>query len=413
MTLRTNIHRPLYESILAEYRNTRTIKVITGVRRCGKSTLLKLLAESILADEGEPNNIFFRKMDGFGVPLDPDAEWLENEILQALQASDRGKPFYVMLDEVQDVNGWEKVVRRLHTEPNIDAYITGSNAHILSSDLSTMLGGRYVEIPVHPLSFSEYTRFRSAAGESGEAQSLFADYLKFGGMPGQFDMASPSEVHMVRFLESLHDTIILNDVAMHASIGDMDLLSKLVRYIFSTSGNLFSIRKVTNALQSAGRKTSPETIENYLAALRSAFILGECEQTGLSGKQILRPLRKFYPVDTGLRNLATGFAPKDFGAQLECVVYNELIRRGFAVTVGALLKGEIDFVAEKNGEKTYIQVTESLVSPETYERELKPFDLIADSFPKIILTADPFRQGTTEKGIRIINIIDWLSRDQS
>ncbi len=412
MRLQDTVRRPRYEKAFAEYRDSRDIKVITGVRRCGKSTLLKMLVEDISSEIASPNNIFYRKMDGFGVPLDPDAAWLEGELVVALESVDPAKPFYVFIDEIQEVRNWEKIVRRLHTQPNVDVYITGSNAHVLSSDLSTLLGGRYIEIPVHPLSFVEYEEFRKQTDEAPLGESaLFADYLKYGGMPGQFDIANRTEERLARFLEAIRDTIILNDVAMHAQIGDMDLLSKLVRYVFSTSGSLFSTRSVVNALASAGRKTTSETVDNYLRALQGAFILKECEQVGVSGKQVLRPLRKFYPVDTGLRNLSTGFAPRDFGAQLECVVHNELVRRGYAVTVGALLKGEIDFIAENAGERLYIQVSETLGAPEVYERELKPFSLVADSFPKIVLVADRFRLGTTEQGVKIANIVDWLRAD--
>ncbi len=409
MRLKDTVHRPRYERLLAEYRGSQDIKVITGVRRCGKSTLLRLLLEQVSEELGAPENIFYRRMDGFGVPLDADAAWLESEITSALDAADPSKPFYVFIDEIQDVRGWEKVVRRLHTHPNVDTYITGSNAHVLSSDLSTLLGGRYVEIPVHPLSFSEYVEFHAAAGaESLGMDALFAEYLRYGGMPGQFGMVQRTEEQLTRFLESIRDTIILNDVAMHSKVSDMDLLSKLVRYVFATSGCLYSTRSVVNALASSGRKTTIETVDNYLAALKSAFILGECEQAGIAGKQVLRPQRKFYPVDTGLRNLATGFAPKDFGAQIECVVYNELIRRGYRVTVGSLLKGEIDFIAEKRGDRMYIQVTETLVAPETFDRELAPFALVRDSFPKMVLTTDRVRLGITEQGVRIESLIDWL-----
>lgn len=412
MRLQKIAHRARYEQKLAMYRGSQDIKVITGVRRCGKSMLLKLLVNQIATELGAPQNIFYRKMDGFGVPLSPDAEWLESEVLAAFNAADPSKPFYVFIDEVQEIRDWEKVVRRLHTHPQIDAYITGSNAHVLSSDLATLLGGRYVELPVQPLSFEEYLQFEDAAGSPAlDRPALFARYLTYGGMPGQFDIDDRTDERMTRFLETIRDTIILNDVAMHSQVGDMDLLSKLVRYTFSTSGNLFSTRSVVNALTSAGRKTSAETVENYIKALKSAYILQECEQAGLAGKQVLRPLRKFYPVDTGLRNLETGFAPKDLGTQLECVVYNELVRRGYNVTVGALLKGEIDFMAEKPNDKLYIQVTETVVSPETYERELAPFALVNDAFPKIVLIADRYRLGTTEQGVRIENLIDWLLED--
>lgn len=409
MRLQDVVHRPRYEKLIKSYRGSRDIKVITGVRRCGKSTLLRMVANDVSDELRAPQNIFYRRMDSFDVPLNPDAPWLEGELLEAMKRADRDKPFYVFIDEVQEVQDWEKVIRRLHTQDGVDVYITGSNAHVLSSDLSTLLGGRYAEIPVHPLSFSEYLVFCEKVGMSFPDRAVqFAEYVKYGGMPGQFDVAERNEASLARFLQTINDTIILNDVAMHAQIGDMDLLAKLVRYVFSTSGSLFSTRSIVNTLTSSGRKTTSETVDNYLAALRDTFILRACEQVGVAGKQVLRPLRKLYPVDTGLRNLSTGFAPKDFGAQLECAVHNELVRRGYSVKVGMLQRGEIDFVAERSSEKLYIQVTESLIAPETYERELRPFSLIKDAFPKIVLVGDAFRLGTTEDGVQIANICDWL-----
>ena len=412
MRLKRIIHRPQYENLLDSCRDNRDIKVITGVRRCGKSTLLKLLVDKISGETRASDNIFYRKMDSFDAPLNPDAAWLEAELAAAMEKADPNEPFRVFVDEIQEVQDWEKIARRLHTQENVDVYITGSNAHVLSSDLSTLLGGRYLEIPVQPLSFSEYLSFvEQADGSAPDKPELFASYLTYGGMPGQFDIAERDEASIARFLESIRDTIILNDVAKHAQIGDMDLLSKLIRYTFSTSGSLFSTRRVVNALTSSGRKTTSETVDNYLKSLQDAFILRECEQAGVAGKQVLRPLRKFYPIDTGLRNLSIGFASKDLGAQLECVVHNELIRRGYSVTVGALPKGEIDFIAQRRSEKMYIQVTESLLSPETRERELKPFSLVNDSFPKIVLTSDRVGVGTTEDGVQIENLIDWLLDD--
>ena len=409
MRLKKIIHRPQYENLLDSCRDSPDIKVITGVRRCGKSTLLKLLVDTISSEIQAPDNIFYRRMDSFDVPLNPDAAWLEAELATAMKKADSNKPLYVFIDEIQEVQNWEKIARRIHTQENVDVYITGSNAHVLSSDLSTLLGGRYIEIPVQPLSFSEYLSFvEQTDGSIPDESELFASYLTYGGMPGQFDIAERDEASIARFLESICDTIILNDVAKHAQIGDLDLLSKLVRYTFSTSGNLFSTRRVVNALTSSGRRTTSETVDNYLKSLQDAFILRECEQTGVAGKQVLRPLRKFYPIDTGLRNLSIGFASKDLGSQLECVVYNELIHRGYSVTVGALPKGEIDFIAQRRSEKMYIQVTESLISPETRERELRAFSFVNDSFPKIVLTGDRMGIGTTEDGVKIENLIDWL-----
>lgn len=408
------VHRPLYENALRQHKNSPDIKVITGVRRCGKSSLMKHLVDQARNDVGE-NNVFYRRMDQFGVPLSPSAEWLEQELATVLAKRHPDHMFFVFLDEIQDVSDWEKVVRRLHAQEGIDVYITGSNAHVLSSDLATLLGGRYAQIPIQPLSFAEFRAFASARDVAfADDNAAFAEYVRYGGMPAQFDLPERTEERLTELLETVYETIVLNDVAMHASIADFDLLSKLVRFAFSTSGNLFSTRAVVNTLTSAGRKTSSETVDNYLKALFDAFILDECEQTGLAGKQVLRPQRKLYPVDNGLRNVMTRFSPSDFGAQIECVVFNELKRRKLHPEVGVLRAGEIDFVAYgKSGEREYIQVTASMVDDATYKRELAPFESLADSFPKTVLTLDRYRTGITETGVRIVNLVDWLLEEHA
>lgn len=402
------VSRPRYEQQLERHRESSDIKVITGMRRCGKSSLMRAYAERLRGEVGEVN-VFYLRMDQLGLPLNPTAEWLEERISQAHGSADREKPFYILLDEIQEVSAWEKVIRRLHNEPKADICITGSNAHVLSSDLATLLGGRYVAIRVYPLSFEEYGLFTDAAGSPGQGRAdLFSSFVRYGGMPAQFDMVDRTPERMAEMLTTVYETVILNDVATHTRISDFDLLAKLVRYTFSTSGNLFSRRNIVNALSNSGRTTTVETVDNYIRALKNAYLVRECEQTGLAGKQVLRPQRKFYPADTGLRNLTVDFSPDDFGAQLECVVFNELIRRGCRVEVGTLRRGEIDFVASKGGERCYIQVCDEFSGQDTYERELAPFEGLGDSFPCYVLTLDRFRTGTTRRGVRIVNLVDWL-----
>lgn len=402
------VPRSLYEDALGRHLGTPEIKVLTGVRRCGKSTLLKSVACRI-QDEGFPSeNIFFRRFDEFGMPVNPDANWLLSQIEDALQKANPSFPFRVFLDEVQEVSGWEKVVRQLYTRPNTEVFITGSNAYILSSELATFLAGRYVEIPVYPLGFTEYLEFARAFGrDCSSLDEVFSRFLTFGGMPGLFHLADdcPS---IEESLSSVFDAVILNDVARRSTVTDLDLLTKLVRYVFSTSGSLFSTKGIADALTSAGRKTKPDTIDSYLYALVQAFALCGCEQAGLAGKAILRPLLKWYPVDTGLRNLSTGFSGQDLGYQLENVVYMELRRRGYRVFVGTLPKGEVDFVAERRSERAYFQVTTSVLDEGVYARELSPLERIGDSFPKTVLTLDGWKSGVTATGIRLQKLTDWL-----
>lgn len=352
------------------------------------------------------------------MPLEPTAEWLKEQIQASLDKADDSRMVHVFLDEVQEVPSWEKVVRQLRTRERTDVWITSSNAFVLSSDLSTLIGGRYIELKASPLSFKEYLSFSQArhaqeqtveTPQEQSVEALFARYLKYGGMPGQFGGPFGSDEYVENMLMTIYETIILNDVATHGGISDIDLLERLVRYVFVTSGNLFSTRSIANYLTSAGRKTSASTVDSYLRTLESAFIVFRCEQEGISGKQVLRPQYRLYPVDTGLRGLMTGFSPQDLGFQLECVVFNELVRRGYATRVGTLRSGEVDFVASKRtGERVYVQVIESLADEATYMRELAPLDLIGDSFPKVILTLDRYRCGVTTNGVRVVNLLDWL-----
>lgn len=408
MVYATRVERPRYQRILDSLRDTEQIKVIQGVRRCGKSTVLSSLKDRILAEGVPLCNVFYRRFDEFGLPLTQTAEDLMRDLQQSLEKSDQSSMTYVFLDEIQEIEGWERVIRRLHTRENTDIYLTGSNAHILSSDLATLLSGRHVSIMVHPLSFGEYLAFSDAFDIHQSTEAHFAAYLRYGGMPSLFALRDRTDDNVVRELSAIMDTVVLNDVARRLKLRDIALLQRLISYLFSTSGNLFSTNKVVGALSAARRKTSSETVDNYIDALKKAYLIDEAPQTGLQGKELLSPLRKFYPVDTGLRNLTTGFSAENTGFQLENVVYNELVRRGYTARVGSLRVGEIDFVASRTDERFYIQVSESVLDPATRERELKPLRAISDSFPKMLLTLDRFGTGTTDDGIHIVNVIDWL-----
>ncbi|MEE0707042.1 MAG: ATP-binding protein [Adlercreutzia sp.] len=405
------VERPRYQAVLESLKDTPSIKVLSGVRRCGKSTLLLMFAHQLGAHGVPDQNLLYRKMDSFDVPLEPSATWLEDVIREALEKRDADWPLYVFLDEVQEVRGWEKVVRRLHTASVADIYLTGSNAFLLSSDLATYLSGRYVEVPVYPLSFREYIGFSQASGEATQQDELFARYTRFGGMPGLFKGTGFDTESVARELTAVHDTVILNDVAKRFELRDIDLLEKLVRYVYSTSGNLFSSRKVAGALTSAGRKTNPPTVDTYLNALERAFLLYPCEQEGVGGKQVLQPQRKWYAPDTGLRNREIGFAVRDIGYQLESIVFLELKRRGYTVNVGDGRTGEIDFVARRADERLYLQVSDSVREERTLERELSSLRAVTDAFPKLVLTRDALLWGTTEDGIQIRGLTEWLLDD--
>lgn len=407
--MKTRFERPRYKALLERYRDTEFIKVLKGIRRCGKSTLLDLFADSLRAQGVPERNLFRKRFDEFGLPLNLNAEDLQEEIAKALAMADGAQTFYVFLDEVQMVPGWERVVRGLHTRPGVDVYITGSNAYLLSSDLATLLSGRYVELDVYPLSFREYRSFCAQAGRAALGkEELLSEYLRYGGMPSLFALKDPLEEDIARELSGIYNTVILNDVAQRFQIRDYALLEKLVTYVFSTSGNLFSVKSIVNYLRSSGVKASYETIDGYLYALEQALILYGVMQDGLQGKELLRPQRKFYPVDTGLRNLAIGFAMRDVGFQLENAVFVELLRRGYRVSVGVVGAAEVDFVARRRDERLYVQVSDALTAETTLERELSALRAVHDAYPKYLVTTDRLHVGTTEDGIRIVNVADWL-----
>ena len=327
--------------------------------------------------------------------------------MQATQESRPG-PFYVFLDEIQDVPGWEEVVRRLHSRDDTDVYITGSNARLLSGELATHLTGRYITIPVYPLSFDEYQRHHRAQGTTDSTDQLFSKYMMFGGMPGLFATGQPDQDKATEILTSIYESIVMKDVAGRYGIRDIATLEKLSRYLFSTSGNLFSVNKVANTLTSAGANASYATVDNQISALERSFIVYSAQQERMRGKELLRPQRKFYPVDNGFRNLATGFNGSDRGAQLEGIVFMELQRRGYDVTIGSLPDGEIDFIAKRGNNKQYIQVTLNMTEEQTRERELAPLRRLGDAFPRTVLTLDWHSEGMTDEGIHITNVMDWL-----
>ena len=409
----TLIPRPLYDKVIDSFVGTPEVKVLVGVRRCGKSSLLALLTNR-LRGRGVPDRCIVQlRLDGYDVPLNPDARWLDAQIRPRLADVAADETAYVLLDEVQEVAGWEDVVRRVNTIPNVQVFITGSNARVLSGELATLLAGRYVEIPVYPLGFEEYISFAKAFGWDVEScEGLLSDYVTFGGMPALFAYARGDVVAYERVLSGIFDTVILKDVVGRSHVKDVDLLEKVVRYVFSTSGNLFSTKRVVDALVSAGRKASQETVDNYLAALVNAKVMTACEQQGLAGKEVLRPQRKFYPMDNGLRNLTIGFnRTRDTGYQLEAVVFNELVRRGWKAGVGALTAGEVDFVATRRDERLYIQVCQSVLDEATFAREVASLEAIQDSFPKVVLVADRWKTGVTSSGIRVVNLADWLLKE--
>ena len=402
------VERKEYLEQLAQWKDEQVIKVITGIRRCGKSTLLLQYQTWLKANEVSADQIVsvnFEELE-YEELLDYRKlyEYLKNHLCV-------GKKTYIFLDEIQKVTAFEKVVDSLYVKPDIDIYITGSNAYMLSSDLATLLTGRYVEIKMLPLSFKEFLDITALDAEQG-----LAEYLRDGGLPYIAVMNRTSE-KVETYLEGIYNTVIVKDIEDRQArkesepskrkITDITLLKTIAKYLASVAGNPVSIRSITNYLTSNGRKLSPNTVSDYVDALIESFIFYPAERFDIVGKQLLKANRKLYIVDLGLRNYILPRQNYDLGFSLENIVYFELLRRGYRVMIGKVGNTEVDFVAERKGTYSYIQVTADMTAKETFERELKPLSNIRDNYEKIVLTADRFTPGNYN-GIQVKYLPDWL-----
>lgn len=402
------VERKEYLERLFQWKDEQVIKVITGIRRCGKSTLLLqyqawLKANGVSADQIVSVN--FEELE-YEELLDYRKlyEYLKNHLCV-------GKKTYIFLDEIQKVAAFEKVVDSLYVKPDIDIYITGSNAYMLSSDLATLLTGRYVEIKMLPLSFKEFLDITALDAEQG-----LAEYLRDGGLPYIAVMNRTSE-KVETYLEGIYNTVIVKDIEDRQArkesepakrkITDITLLKTIAKYLASVAGNPVSIRSITNYLTSNGRKLSPNTVSDYVDALIESFIFYPAERFDIVGKHLLKANRKLYIVDLGLRNYILPRQNYDLEFSLENIVYFELLRRGYRVMIGKVGNTEVDFVAEGKGTYSYIQVTADMTAKETFERELKPLSNIRDNYEKIVLTADRFTPGNYN-GIQVKYLPDWL-----
>lgn len=402
------VQRVEYLEQLRSWKDEEVIKVVTGIRRCGKSTLLKQYKEQLLSEGVEESQI-----------VSINFEELENEELTDYKTLfrylkehiDESRMNYIFLDEVQMVDSYEKVVDSFYVKDYVDMYITGSNSYMLSSDLATLLTGRYVEIKMLPLSFREFQQITGA-----ENDAAFADYMKVGGLPYVARMDRNKE-KVNTYLEGIYNTVIVKDIEERQKrretdsnkrrITDIALLKSIAKYLASVIGSPVSIRGITDYLTSNGRKVSANTVDDYVEALVEAFIFYDAERFDVVGKELLKANRKFYMVDLGLRNHVLPKKIYDLGFSLENIVFFELLRRGYQVNIGKVGNAEVDFVARKDDEIVYYQVTADMTAEETFERELKPLCLIKDNYEKVVLTLDKFTVGNYE-GIKVINVIDWL-----
>lgn len=396
-------NRDLYLTQLINYRDKPLIKVITGIRRCGKSTLLSLFENYLIETGVSKDHIIRMNFESFEFDEISSYKELHTYITEKL-VNNKDK-HYILLDEVQQVASWEKVINSFLVDANVDIYITGSNAYLLSSELSTLLSGRYVEIKMQPLSFKEYLDFTDYDTKEN-LQEKFNKYLEFGGLPTVVELIDHPET-IGPFLEGIYNTVLMKDVVERNSIRDSALLESILRFIAANIGSIVSTKKISDYLTSSGRKTTVDTIDNYLKMLENAFIIYKANRYDLKGKMFLKTLEKYYIVDIGIRNQLTGLRNTDYGHVLENIVYLELIRRGYDVTIGKIGSLEVDFVATKPNETIYYQVSATILDDKTRERELRPLQSISDNYPKYILTMDQ-TIFSDYSGIKVHNIIDFL-----
>lgn len=399
------INRPIYLNKLISFKDHEAIKVITGIRRCGKSSILALFAEYLKSTGVSNDNILQINFEDLQYGNMTYLE-LYNFIKEKLDSTE-GK-FYILLDEIQKIDKWELAVNSLRLDNRTDIYITGSNAYMLSSRLSTYLSGRYVEIKMQPLSFKEYLDFYKDSDISREAK--FNNYLKYGGMPG-LAMFKFNEPQIIQMLDGIFSTVLMKDIIEQADVRDPALITKITKFLADNVGNNVSINKIKNTLISQNvisKGMKPSTIDNYIMLLENAFVFYNANRYDIKGKEYLKTQGKYYMVDTGLRNYFIGFRGEDRGHLIENVVYMELLHRGYNVSIGKINDKEVDFVATKFNDKLYVQVTDSLMEDSTRVREFASLKAINDNFEKIILTLDNVFVGTNDEGIKVLNLIDWL-----
>lgn len=399
------IVRERYMQPIRDFMDKPVVKIITGMRRSGKSGLLELTRQELLARSVNGQNIIFINFESLRYEALRNYQALYAEIADRAEQT-KGR-LYILLDEIQEVDGWERVVNSLRVDFDCDLYVTGSNARLLSGELATLLAGRYVEIRVYPLDFKEYLDF--AAGNEVEAkltrQEQFSHFVHFGGLPG-IHQIKWEESRIMQYLNDIYNSVLLKDVVARHKIRDTELLERIVFYLMDNIGNTFSAKTISDFLKSQGRKLSTETVYNYLKALESAFLIHKAVRFDIKGKRILETQEKYYLADIGLRHAVMGYRDNDIAGVLENIVFMELLRRGFSVKIGKQDTAEVDFVADRSDERLYIQVC-YILTPENIDREFAPLEAIADNYEKLVLSADTLLR-INRSGIRQQNIMEFL-----
>lgn len=396
------ILREEYLKKLSTYMDAPIIKILAGIRRCGKSTILEMLHKELISKGIDKSNIICKRYTSFEIDDCYTAKDMYNDIKKEMINDNK---YYLLLDEVQEIDGWEKAINSLLEDTNADIYVTGSNSKLMSSEISTYLTGRYVLIPVYPLSFKEYLDFKSSSAKS--EKELLNEYIKFGGFPivalGNYDEQSAYQI-----VEGIYNSVITSDITKRHNIVNFDLFNRVVKFIIENVGKTFSANSIVKFLKGEGRALSVESIYNYLEWLEKAFVIYRCRRYDLQGKSVLKTQEKFYLADQSLKYCIMGFNPKSIASMLENIVYFELKRRGYEVYIGKLGTKEIDFVAIKRDERVYVQVCRTL--PENSGREIGNLLAIKDQYPKYVVTLDELSTGNVN-GVKIIHLFDFLLKE--
>lgn len=397
------IDRPLYLNKIMPYVDTPFVKILTGVRRCGKSTILKMIMKKLKEERNVVDeqilNYRFDSMEYEDMTTKELYLELKSKILQ-------DKKTYLFLDEIQEIEGWEKVVNTLASDFDVDIYITGSNSRMMSSEISTYLTGRYITFHIYTLSFEEYLTFKKSYTTLKDLKQEFSNYVRLGGFPAtHLQDYSQDEVYTI--VKDIYNSTIFSDIVRRNQIKKIDQLERVVKYTFNNIGNTFSAKSISNYLKAEQRKIDNETVYNYLEKLQKAYILHKCSRYDLQGKAILKTQEKFYLADISLKYSVLGYSVDSIASSLENIVYLELKRRGYDVYIGKMNDKEIDFVATKQNNKIYVQVTQEIKSEKTQKREYDQLLEIRDNYPKYVVMANDFAGGNYE-GIKTMNIIDFL-----
>ena len=394
------LERKEYLDKLIGFRDKQLIKVVTGVRRCGKSTLLEIYQDYLRTNGVKEEQIIAINLEDFDFFALREPAALHRYIKERLVP---GKMTYVFVDEIQHCTDFPSVIDSLYIRKNVDVYLTGSNAYMLSGEIATLISGRYIEIKMLPLSFREYVL---ATGDKDNLGAKYREYIQGSSFPYSLELKdNPSALH--DYLEGVYHTIVVKDIAARKKISDTMMLESVTRFVFDSIGSQLSTKKIADTMTSSGRKIDVKTVERYLEGLMESFIIYQAKRYNIRGKQYLKTLEKYYVVDIGMRYMLLGTSGTDVGHILENIVYLELLRRGYEVYIGKIDELEVDFVARGNKGVQYIQVAASVRDENTLSRELASLQRISDNYPKVILTLDEDPEADYE-GIRRINALDWL-----